>query len=29
MFSPQVSKVMSPAQWLTVSDVAYALEELK
>jgi energy-coupling factor transport system ATP-binding protein len=29
MFSPQVSKVMSPAQWLTVSDVAHALEELK
>jgi energy-coupling factor transport system ATP-binding protein len=29
MFSPQVSKVMSPAQWLTVSDIAYALEELK
>ena len=28
MFSPQVSKVLSPAHWLTVSDVAYALEDL-
>ena len=29
MFSPQVSKVMSPANWLTVSDVAFALEDLR
>ncbi len=29
MFSPQVSKIMSPAHWLTVSDVAHALEDLK
>jgi len=28
MFSPQVSKVMAPAHWLTVSDVVFALEEL-
>jgi energy-coupling factor transport system ATP-binding protein len=28
MFSPQVSKVMAPSHWLTVSDVVYALEEL-
>ena len=28
MFSPQVSKVLAPAHWLTVSDVAYALEDL-
>lgn len=29
MFSPQVSKIMSPANWLTVSDVSFALDELK
>jgi energy-coupling factor transport system ATP-binding protein len=29
MFSPQVSKVLSPAHWLTVADVTYALEDLK
>jgi len=28
MFSSQVSKVLSPSHWLTVSDVALALEEL-
>ncbi len=28
MFSPQVSKVLAPSHWLTVSDVVYALEEL-
>ena len=28
MFSPQVSKVLAPAHWLTVSDVTYALEDL-
>jgi len=28
MFSSQVSKVMAPSHWLTVSDVVYALEEL-
>ena len=29
MFSPQVSKIMYPANWLTVSDVSFALDELK